>query len=248
MNANVKVGVTGWNDETNTGARRGGDNLPRFEYLRLQQGPNRLRIVTDPYAYYHVKFKGPNDKGFGRRVNTAWPTYADECPGVVDAGLTPKKRYLVGVIDRSEDDPTLKIYDMSVLVYDALKSKTANVAAQWEEDHGEQRDFSPGDFDIVVNYDKKSPTPAGFYDVNTRTPKPLTEADLALLSESLEDLKRVLERNSACPKPETVRKKLEALGWDGSSVAADSRSEASEDSSESEESEDKYSFPRPAAN
>lgn len=39
-------------------------------FIRLKDGNNILRIVTDAKLYNFVRYKGKNDKGYGHRVVT----------------------------------------------------------------------------------------------------------------------------------------------------------------------------------
>ena len=231
----INVGLTGWNEEVNTGKKKTFDDSDqtKFEYIRLKDGLNLMRIITDPYKYFNTRFKGPLDKtSYGRRVNTAWPTYKGECPAVDVAGLKPKPRYLVGIIDRDDDDK-VKLFDMSVMVYDQLKIKVEEAAAEWAEDHeGEERTITPQDFDITVKFNPKSSTPAGWYNVGSRSIKPLKENQQAIVEEFGEALNDTLVRYSACPKPDRVRKRLEDLGWDGNPVVVETEEEAEASTSE----------------
>ncbi len=221
-------GFTDWND--NSGPQTSNrEELPRFEYMRLKDGNNNLRIVTPPAAYHMIKFKGPGDHGFGKRVNTAWPLHED-CPAKT-AGFKPKKRYLVGVIDR--EDNKVKILDMSVLVKEGVQALKDDI--EWGD---------PTTYDVNVRKNSKSKAPAGFYTVLPRSKVPLSQEDLALLDEHKEALEKVITLRTTPSKPEFVLKRMMELGWDGKSGPV----VESEDAAELAGSDDQsYKFNRPQA-
>lgn len=231
MEKNVKsYGLSSWDESTSTSAGNFKTDFPKFEYMRLKDGNNSVRIVTAPYRYFMVRYKAAGDKGFGKRVNTAWPLH-DDCP-TKNAGLKPKERYLVGVIDR--EDQKLKVLDMSILVYEQVQGLKNDI--EWG---------TPSGYDINIRKNSKAKAPAGFYNVLPRSKAPLSQADEALLTETKENLEKYLVLRTTPPKPEFVRKRLEELGWDGKSQLAVQAS--TEDDSELVEVDDTaYEFKRPA--
>jgi hypothetical protein len=242
MSDNIKVGLTGWGDKNQTGPREQREELPRLPFLRLQNGNNVLRIITDPYVYYHIRYKGPKSKGsFGDRVNTAWPTHKEDCPAfnnreaLTGSKANPKKRYFVAVIQRGDNE--VKLFDMSVLVYEQLQG----ILADLKEATGE--DKSPSDFDINIRYNSKASSPSGFYHVMGRPEAALSENDVSLINDVGQDtIAKILDRQSASPRPDQVQRRLEALGWTGE--AAETEEEPSEDLQEAKD--DDYSFEAPA--
>jgi hypothetical protein len=241
---NIKVGLTSWNEKNQTGPREPREDLPRIPFLRLKDGNNVVRCITDPYAYFHIKYKGPKSRGkFGDRVNTAWPTHKD-CPAYLNReALTgskgnPKKRYFVPVIDRG--DQSIKIFDMSLLVYEQIDGILEDIKDATGEQH------KPTEFDINIRYNSNSPTPSGYYNVMARPVTPLSEADVELINTidgGMETISKILDRQSASPTPERVQKRLEALGWDPSAASdSDSEEEAEEKGDLKEPEEEDYSF------
>jgi len=246
---NIKVGLTSWNEKNQTGPREPREELPRINFLRLKDGNNVVRCITDPYAYFHIKYKGPKSRGkFGDRVKTAWPTHQNEdgdslCPAYLNReALTgskgnPKKRYFVPVIDRN--DQSIKIFDMSLLVYEQIEGIIADIKDATKEEH------KPTEFDINVRYNSNSLTPSGFYNVMARPVTSLSEADMELINSidgGLETINKVLDRQSASPSPERVQKRLEDLGWD---PTAEDKEEVEADTKSGdlkEPAEEDYSF------
>ena len=199
-------GLSTW-DETvsNTGNtnRSSSNDQERIPFVRLQEGNNILRIITAPYKYNMVRFKASEDeRGFGKRVNCSWPV--EECP-TAKAGFKPKSRWLVGVIDRS--DNAVKVFDMSVLVYQQLQGIKEDI------EYG-----NPDQFDINIRMNSKA-GPTGYYTVLPRGKSALSEADVALKEASAESLESTLVRLSTPPKAETVLKRMEELGYTGGVVA-----------------------------
>jgi hypothetical protein len=243
---NIKVGLTSWNEKNQTGPREPREELPRIPFLRLSDGNNVVRCITDPYAYFHIKYKGPNSRGkFGDRVNTAWPTFED-CPAYLNReALTgskgnPKKRYFVPVIDRS--DQSVKIFDMSLLVYEQLEGIVEDIKDATKEEH------NPTQFDVNVRYNSNSPTPSGYYNVMARPVTSLSEADVELINKidgGMETIEKVLDRQSASPTPERVQRRLEKLGWDPNTVAESESKDKDEETKSgdlNEPEEEDYSF------
>jgi len=205
-------GLTDW-DEPSAGQNKFSDE-ERIPFLKLKDGKNIMRIIAGPYRYNHIKFKlNKDDKGFGERINCSWPLEDD--PGV-KAGFSPKHRYMVGVISREEDENRVRIYDMSVLVYQHLQQLKDDV--EWG---------NPTEFDINVRKNSKAPA-AGYYTVLPRNKAPLSEADVALRDSVMEQLTAQLARLTTPVKPETVLKRMEALGYKGGVIVGNDANGAAE--------------------
>lgn len=210
-NNNTGFGLSTWDEKNNVGRRETNrEELPRIEYLRLKEGNNVLRIVSQPYKYYMIRYKAPGDTaGYGKRVNCSYPKYED-CP-CVEAGYKPKSRYLVGVIERGAKDkdgnpaPAIRLFDMSVLVYEQLQS--------FKDD---PEVGVPDSYDINVRFNPKASSPQGFYSVIPRPKAALSEADVNLIEAvGADNIHKTLLRQSTPLPPEFVRKRLESLGWTG---------------------------------
>lgn len=200
-NEKKQFGFVGWDRKSN-GFK---DQSERIPFIRLEDGNNILRIVTDVALYNFVRYKGKDDKGYGRRINTAYPLH-DNCPAYKYAHGKVKERYMVGVIDRRDSE--VKVFDMSVLVYEQLQNF-----------QGDPEVGSPDEYDINIRFNSKSTTPAGFYSVIPRPKSSLNEHDVELLAEKRDALIATIERLVTPPSPEAVAKRLEALGWKAGEVA-----------------------------
>lgn len=221
------------------------DELPRIPYMKMQQGFNEVRIVSGVGTYYHARWKGPKSKrSFGDRIRTSWPTY-DDCPVKNDLGLEPKERYMFVVIDRADGE--LKLLDVGSLVLEQIE-------ANLEVKNNHRKDgskVSPRDFDISIKFDPKSKKPTNFYNVVAQDVCPMDQEDLDLISDigGIEIINKLLEKQLICPKPETVKKRLVELGWDGKAVTKESENKSEDESvkekSYAEPSSDDYSFEAP---
>ena len=234
-NNTTGFGFTTWDEQNQTSKPQARDDGKRIDFLRLTEGNNTLRIITPPARYWHIKFDDGKAK-FGRRVNCSFPSVPkDECP-TVKAGYKPKKRYLTGVIQRNASgEDEVKIFDMSVLVYEQLQS------FRDDPEYG-----SPDQFDINVRFNPKASSPGGFYSVIPRGKKPLSEADLELIDSVGKDtLNDNLTRLCTPPSVARVDGLLRKLGWDGTSKVETMSS--NDESSLEETTEKDYSFDKPAA-
>ena len=193
-NNNHKFGTTDWNEET--GPRKGfdkstsGDN--KIQYMKFVNGDNVVRVVLDPKKYITHKYKEEQDQGFGDWCKCSMPTH-NSCP-LCARKDRPKKRWLVGAIDRKSGQ--FRIMDISSAIYDQIKSLNQ------DEGWGDPKGY---DINIVMN-DKA--VPANYYKVNPRAPKPLSEADLAIVKSVNED---ELLRRCTPPEPEWVLSRINTI-------------------------------------
>jgi len=232
MTNTTNFGLTSWDEQVQT-SRPERDDALRLPFLRLSDGNNVVRIITAPAKYWQVKFLDGKSQ-YGKRVNCAFPAVdKSECP-TVQAGYKPKKRYLAGVIDRSEEGGAIKLFDMSVLVYEQLQ------AFKEDPEYG-----LPNLYDINIRYNPRAASPGGFYNVVPRPPKPLTEADQELItSVTPEVIDENLIRLCTPPTVERCRSFLERLGWDGTSKVEEAAPIKTELKATTN---DDYSFDKPAA-
>lgn len=207
-NLNIVVGLTTWDSKPSRKYER--EELPRLPYLRLVGGNNIIRIVSPIAAYVQARVKDlPKSKSkFGERLRVSFPTYRP-CPIVDGLGIIPRERYIVLVIDRKDNE--LKLFDMSSIVKESIISALA------DKNDGRSDEDTPitaNDFDINVRFDPKSKTPSGFYAVIARDVKALSTKENELLAQFPPELmEKILIRQTVSPKPETVLKRLEELGW-----------------------------------
>lgn len=178
-----KFGQTNW--EENTDAGKQGANQKRDEFMRLQDGSNIVRIVTQPHQYYAHKYKEEGDTGFGDKIMCSFPAHK-ACP-LCEKKDRPKRRWFVGMIDRKTQ--TYKILDIGYTVYQTIQNYNN------EEEYGNPSNY---DLDIKVN---RQGGATGYYNVLAKIPKPLSEADLKLI-EAID--KESLVRRCAPPTYEQV--------------------------------------------
>ena len=183
-----KFGLVSWDEDVNTGANQ---NRKRDEYMRLQGGSNRLRLVTKPFQYWVHKWKEEGMQGFGEKVYCSMFHGACLCCAADDK---PKRRWFAGVIDRKTG--TYKILDMGVAVYQKIQNYSR------DEDWGD-----PGQYDIDVVVDKNGGA-TGYYNVIAKPKQPMSDEDVKLKQNvDLEELKR----RCLPPTPEGVEKRLAGI-------------------------------------
>lgn len=196
-----KIGLSNWNQEI-----KGRPNQPdkKDVFMRLQDGDNKVRIITEPYQYLSFKYKEENDAGFGDKVNASMPLETDP---LYLRGFKPKRRWLVGVINRKTDQ--FELLDISVVVYKAIQNLFR------DEAYGD-----PKTYDVVIKVDRNGGA-TGYYNVIPRPPTPLTEKDLKIIQESNHE--EVLVRRCTPPSANWVKarvnairekKHLPAINWD----------------------------------
>lgn len=193
-NNNHTFGTTDWNEETgprNKGAKPE-NNENKTQYMKLVNGSNLLRIFTTPKRYITHKFKeNKEEKGFGDWVKCSAPLH-NSCP-LCDHGDKPKKRWLVGCIDRAHNQA--KILDISSLIYDQIKTLNKS---KWG---------SPQKYDVEIVMDDKAQA-ANYYKVLPQMPEPLTDSDLSLIKSFNEE---DLLRRCTPPEPAWVLSRINTL-------------------------------------
>jgi hypothetical protein len=195
-------GEISWEDDSVGGGKKNTNN--KDLWLRLDEGSNELRLVTQPFQYLVHKYKkDENDKrDFGKKVSCS--AINGSCV-LCDAGDQAKPRWLLGVISRKSG--TYKILDISYAVFSQIR-KLAKNTQRWG-------DPTKYDLDIVVD---KNGGPTGYYSVQPISKEPLSAEDQVLKdSADLDELKFKVTP----PSPETVIKIIAKLnGADGSTPAA----------------------------
>jgi len=188
--SNNKYGMVSWDEvETQTVSP---NQSRRDLFMRLDAGSNTIRILTKPHEYLMHRYKtDPNDPGYGERVLSS--IYHGSDP-LMERGFKPKRRWLIGIIDRSTQ--SYKILDLGVSIFKGIQALTR------DEDWGD-----PSQYDVDIKVDKKG-GPTGYYTVTPKQPKPLTPADLEIKSQAdLEELKR----KCTPPTVEQVNERIAAI-------------------------------------
>ena len=184
-------GEVSWNDDVF------GDSNKKFVnskdlFLRLDEGSNELRLITQPYQYLVHKYKKEGEPGFGHKVQCSMVHGA--CPLCAN-GDKAKPRWLLGVISRKTD--TYKILDISFAVYSQIR-KLARNTQRWG-------DPTKYDMDIVVD---KNGGATGYYSVQPISKEPLSASDQKKKDDAdLADLQRRVTPPSAAD----VQKRLDKL-------------------------------------
>lgn len=205
MTANY--GLTNWEDVE---IKQPQANKQKELYMKLEDGQNKIRILTKPHQYLVHHYKtNEKDPGFGVRILSSIHHGSDP---LIDRGLKPRRRWLVGIIDRKTD--SYKILDMSVSVFKSIQNLTRN------EDWGD-----PSQYDITINVDKNG-GPNGYYTVIPNSKKPLSAADIEIKQQiDLEDLKR----RCTPPTPEQVEERVRAVDEKSPNGPAKKTSNSSQD-------------------
>ncbi len=183
-----KYGEVSWGDvpSENTPVR---DN--RDSFLRLEKGSNVVRVITSPYVYTVHRYKKEGDPGFGQRVMCS--AAGGSC-ALCALGDKPKRRWLLGVIDRKTK--SYKILDISVAVFKAIHQLTR------DEEWGE-----PIKYDLDIKVDPNGGASA-YYQVMPKIPKPLSADDIQI--KDMLDLEE-LKRRCLPPTPDKVQERLDKI-------------------------------------
>ena len=192
-------GEISWNDDF------GGDKKvsnAKDLFLRLDEGSNEMRIITQPFQYLVHRYKKEGDPGYGQKVYCS--SIHGSCP-VCELGDKAKPRWLLGVISRKTG--TYKILDVSYAVFQDIR-KLARNAQRWGD---------PTKYDIDIIVDKNGGA-TGYYSVQPISKEPLSAADQQIKDNvDLDDLKRRVTPPSA----DMVQKRLDKLnGVDGATPGA----------------------------
>lgn len=187
-------GEVSWSDDVFPGGdgKKNANNKDLF--LRLEEGSNEMRLVTQPFQYlvHKVKKDANNPKDFGQKVSCS--AIHGSCP-CCDTGDKAKPRWLIGVIARKTG--TYKILDISYAVFSQIRKYAKNV----------QRWGDPTKYDIDIVVDKNGGA-TGYYSVQAISKEPLSAADQVIKdSADLDDLKRRVTPLT----PENVQKRIDKI-------------------------------------
>jgi hypothetical protein len=163
-------------------------------FLRLDEGTNEVRLITQPFQYlvHKIKKDPENPKDYGSKVQCS--AIHGSCPCCA-TGDKAKPRWLLGVISRK--DQTYKILDISYAVFSQIRKYAKNV----------QRFGDPTKYDINIEVDKNGGA-TGYYSVQALNKDPLTAADQAIKdSVNMDDLKRRVTP----PTPADVQKRIDKI-------------------------------------
>jgi hypothetical protein len=223
MSNKIQFGLTSWDTtDVKKAPKEKNENL----FMRLDNGNNVIRLVTKPHEYLVHRYKvDEKDPGFGERVLSSLFHGSDP---LVDLGSKPKRRWLVGIIDRKTQ--SYKILDMSVSVFKSIQELVR------DEDWGD-----PTQYDIDVKVDKNGGA-TGYYTVIPKSKKPLSKDDLDIKEKAdLDDLKR----RCTPPTPAQVQERIDAIKAkrSGTPVASNSAGSASSKSAHDDDDDGDEDFP-----
>lgn len=184
-------GEVSWSDDVYAGSDKKQTNSKDL-FLRLEEGSNEIRLITQPFQYLVHKYKKEGDPGFGQKV--ACSAVHGNCP-LCDTGDKAKPRWLLGVIDRKKN--AFKILDISFAVFSQVRKLARNT----------QRWGDPTKYDIDIVVDKNGGA-TGYYSVQPISKDPLSAADQKIKDEvDFDDLKRRVTP----PQPDVVQKRLDKI-------------------------------------
>jgi hypothetical protein len=186
-------GEVSWNDDVFPGSDGGKkNNNSKDLFLRLEEGSNEMRLVTQPFQYLVHKYKKEGDPGFGQKVSCS--SIHGSCP-LCALGDKAKPRWLLGVISRKTG--TYKILDISFAVFSQIRKLARNT----------QRWGDPTKYDIDIVVDKNGGA-TGYYSVQPISKEPLSAADQKIKDDAdLDDLKRRVTP----PTADIVQKRLDKI-------------------------------------
>lgn len=196
-------GEVNWNDDVFGGNDGKKNTNSKDLFLRLEEGSNEMRLVTQPFQYLVHKYKKEDDKGFGQKVSCS--AIHGSCP-LCELGDKAKPRWLLGVISRKSG--RYQILDISFAVFSQIRKYARNT----------QRWGDPTKYDIDIVVDKNGGA-TGYYAVQPIPKEPLSAADQQIKDNvDLDDLKRRVTP----PTAETVQKRMDKINGvtDGSAPAA----------------------------
>lgn len=185
-------GEVSWNDDVFAGSEGKKNNNSKDLFLRLEEGSNEMRLVTQPFQYLVHKYKKEGDPGFGQKVNCS--AIHGSCP-LCALGDKAKPRWLIGVISRKTG--TYKILDISFAVFSQIRKLARNT----------QRWGDPTKYDVDIVVDKNGGA-TGYYSVQPISKEPLSAADQKIKDDAdLDDLKRRVTP----PTADLVQKRLDKI-------------------------------------
>jgi hypothetical protein len=183
-------GEVSWNDDVFPGDNKKQTNSKDL-FLRLNEGVNEIRILTQPHQYLVHKYKKAGDTGFGQKVQCSAANGG--CP-LCATGDKAKPRWLLGVISRK--DGTYKILDISFAVFSQIRKLNKNA-----------KFGDPTKYDINVEVDKNGGA-TGYYSVQAYSKEALSAADQVIKDNiDFDDLKRRITP----PTPDRVQARMDKI-------------------------------------
>lgn len=200
-------GEVSWSDDVFPGDGKKNTNSKDL-FLRLDEGPNELRLLTKPFQYFVHKYKKEGDAGFGQKVHCS--AIHGSCP-LCATGDKAKPRWLLGVISRKTN--TYKILDISFAVFSAIRKYAKN-----------PKFGDPTKYDINVEVDKNGGA-TGYYSVQALPKEPLSAADQVIKDKDVDE--DDLKRRVTPPTADLVQKRIDKINGATNGAAAPATKSAS---------------------
>jgi len=192
-------GEIGWNDDVFGGDTKKNTNSKDL-FLRLEEGSNEMRLITQPFQYLVHKYKKEGDPGYGQKVLCS--SIHGSCP-LCEMGDKAKPRWLLGVISRKGG--AYKILDVSYAVFSQIRKLARNT----------QRWGDPTKYDIDIIVDKNGGA-TGYYSVQPISKEPLSAAEQQIKDNvDFDDLKRRVTP----PTADLVQKRMDKINGVGEGAA-----------------------------
>ncbi len=183
-------GEVSWNDDVFPGDNKKQTNSKDL-FLRLDEGVNEVRILTQPHQYLVHKYKKNGDTGFGQKVQCS--AVHGSCP-LCAMGDKAKPRWLLGVISRKTG--TYKILDISFAVFSQIRKLNKN-----------PKFGDPTKYDVNIEVDKNGGA-TGYYSVQAYNKEALSAADQVIKDNiDFDDLKRRITP----PTPDRVQARMDKI-------------------------------------
>jgi hypothetical protein len=183
-------GEVNWNDDVFGDSKVNSNSKDLF--LRLDEGSNEMRLITQPYQYLVHKYKKEGDPGYGQKVYCS--AIHGSCP-LCTLGDKAKPRWLLGVLSRKTG--TYKILDVSFAVFSQIRKLARNT----------QRWGDPTKYDVDIVVDKNGGA-TGYYSVQPISKEPLSAADQQVKDNAdIDDLKRRVTP----PTADLVQKRMDKI-------------------------------------
>lgn len=187
-------GEVSWNDDVFGGSEGKKNANSKDLFLRLKEGSNEMRLITQPFQYlvHKAKKDASNPKDFGQKVSCS--AIHGSCP-LCESGDKAKPRWLLGIISR--DGNKYQILDISFAVFSQIRKLARNT----------QRWGDPTKYDVDIVVDKNGGA-TGYYSVQPISKDPLSALDQQIKDNvDFDDLKRRVTP----PTPDVVQKRLDRI-------------------------------------
>ncbi len=143
------------------------------KYLKLEDGVNNIRMVSDVYRYFYHKVEFDGDKNqYGRSIRCT--TVKEECPLCLK-GLRASEKFYIAVIDRKVGQNKIKILECGKTIVEGIKSLTQIPGRE-----------NPRFYELVIIKNSKNP-PANIYSVVPGLDKALTADEIQMVESFDED-------------------------------------------------------------